>query len=78
MQKTKQLLCVPQASWSTLEASLQQLVLTTIPSIVPDVPLIPDISSIDSYLLGSSMMFVRTVCELWAKLGKVRTTASTA
>ena len=64
------LLCL-QASLSTLQAISEQLVVTVIPKLVPDWPLVPSTSSLKNALLFPSLLFVTAVCRKQSNLGKV-------
>lgn len=61
-----------QASFSTLWAIVEQLVVTVISKLMPDWLLVPSISRIKNNLLLSSLRFVPAMCRKRRDLGKVQ------
>lgn len=61
-----------QASLSVLQAVSQQLVSTTIPALVPDLPIVPSASSVNNDLLMPSLLFVAAVCRKQMEIQQVQ------
>ena len=52
-----------QASVSILQAIVEQLVTTVIPKLIPNVPLVPSVNSVNNVLLFPSLLFVTAMCK---------------